>query len=128
MVLSYLGAEFTEPELGRLLGTDGYGTLFDDIIRVSQLGFDVTLGNGARSDLLHIRRTGLPLITPVHSLLLPNYGPPGSPHSVVVAGATSTEVALFDPDRSPAPTVMPLSAFLSAWERRKFRFAQIRRL
>src|SRR5688572_22367671 len=125
MVLCYFGVEISESEIARLVLTDGFGTLFDDVIRVAKLGFDVTLGNGSRSDLLRIGATKVPLIASVHSFWLPNYGPPGGPHCVVIAGATSTEVAVFDPDRSPAPTLMPFAAFVQAWEKRKFRYAQI---
>jgi ABC-type bacteriocin/lantibiotic exporter with double-glycine peptidase domain len=123
MVLAFFGRNVQEEEIARLLETHWAGTAFRQIARVDALGFDVTLGSGGLADLeaVYLRRT--PLIVAVHTLLLPTYPPPGGRHCVVVAGATDTEVAIYDPDRHSAPDIVPATAFDAAWRIRQYRMA-----
>jgi ABC-type bacteriocin/lantibiotic exporter with double-glycine peptidase domain len=125
MVLAYLGQELAETDIAHLLGTDETGTSFANISRVEALGYQVTLGSGIFDDLAAVGSTGIPLITAVDTFFL--YAPPGGAHCVVVAGATASEVAVYDPDRSPAPIIVQAESFEAAWRRRRFRMAAITR-
>ena len=125
MILAFFGHEFTEHELVRLLDTNWEGTEFGKIASIASLGYEVTIASGSQADLRAVCSRGIPLIAAVHTLLLPTYGPPGGAHCVVVAGATDTETAIYDPDRSAAPDVIPAMAFDAAWRRRQYRMAAI---
>jgi ABC-type bacteriocin/lantibiotic exporter with double-glycine peptidase domain len=128
MVLAFFGREVAESEIGLLLGTTPQGTSFASLIRVEQLGFQVTLGTGTVADLRAVTDRGIPLITAVHTSQLPAYPlPPWVPHCVVVAGASRSHVAVYDPgsDRTPTPDLVPLPGFEAAWRARRYLMASL---
>lgn len=126
MVLKYHGKDVAESELVALLGTSFRGTLFSAFERVADLGFEVSIREGKPLDLFGIRDTCLPLIVSVDSFLLPNHPPPGGAHAVVVAGATTHQVALLDPDRPGDPSFVRTEVFMKAWAQRDYRMAQLK--
>src|SRR5437879_713248 len=100
MVLSFFGCEMGEGELALLLDTHPVaGTRFDDLARIEQLGFLVAVGRGTMADLRAVDQRSAPLIAAVYTAHLPTHPlPPWASHCVVVAGATRSNVAIYDPD------------------------------
>lgn len=84
MVLDWFGLTLREEEIALLLETDGDGTVLNRIARVAPLGFEVTVGPGTYAELQAAVAQQLPVIVPVKTLLLPNYGPPDCSHCVGV--------------------------------------------
>lgn len=128
MVLAFFGYELAERDLVILVETDITGTLFDNLVRIEQLGFDVLIRPGRSADLRAVTARGVPLITAVHTAPLPTYPlPPWGRHTVVVAGVAGSEVALYDPysRRETAPALIPLAQFESAWAAGRYRMAAI---
>lgn len=67
MVLSYLGFNFSEQELARLLNTRAIGTFAEDIIRLSQPGFIVNLGSSSLAELKAAINADRPVIVFLHT-------------------------------------------------------------
>lgn len=126
MVLEFFGLHLQEDEIARLVETDGSGTVLGRIANVEPLGFDVTIGPGTFADIQAAFGQGLPVIAPVKTLLLPNYGPPDCSHCVVVAGATRAKVAICDPEQNSAPDVIPVTVFQAAWKQKQYRMAVLK--
>src|SRR5205823_14224228 len=126
MVLAFFDYHVDEGTLVRLLDTDDSGTIFANLARIEHLGFRVAIGPGSPADLLAVTGRGVPLITAVYTAHLPTYPlPPWAPHCVVVAGATRSRVAIYDPDphRNAGPDLVPFPRFVAAWRARDYRMA-----
>jgi ABC-type bacteriocin/lantibiotic exporter with double-glycine peptidase domain len=126
MLLAFFGHAVEEHTIATLLETDEGGTEFSRIARVESYGFHVSIRVGVYGDLEAVHARSLPVIVAVSPRFLPTYGPLyGGAHSVVVAGATSEEVFIYDPNREIAPDIIPAADFRKAWESRSCRLAAL---
>jgi ABC-type bacteriocin/lantibiotic exporter with double-glycine peptidase domain len=126
IVLRFLGHDAPESDLAELLDTTTRGTIFDDLVNIQALGFDVSITHGDLSDLRLVRASRVPIITSVNTLHLPRHSWE-SRHAVVVAGATDAEGCFYDPWWQRAPDTVPVAQFERAWSVRNNLMALIRR-
>lgn len=124
MVLGYFGVHLEEDAMCLLLGTTQWGaTRFRDLANVEAEGFTAIIRPGEYGDLRSVYARGVPVIAGIDTRHLAHYPHAGGPHSIVVAGATDTEVTVFDPDLPMAPNHYNASEFMSAWGARDCRLA-----
>ena len=114
MVLAYLGHSIDESTLVKLLDTKPFGTAVRNIQRVSSLGFAVSLGSSALTNIRAALTSGNPVITFVMTGHL-KYWQVNVPHAVVVVGVDDENVYLDDPWFDVSPQVSPIDDYLAAW-------------
>lgn len=127
MVLAAQGLDVSQGRISHLLATTEAGTPFSRLHRLSSLGVPVQIGvDGTLQQLLTTIATNVPVIAAVHAGWLP-YARIESPHAVVVAGASTAALTIFDPATANGPVDVPFDAWLAAWTEMDLGYAIIRR-
>jgi ABC-type bacteriocin/lantibiotic exporter with double-glycine peptidase domain len=114
MVLAHHGREQTEEELRQLLGTTPAGTRAGNVMRVGQLGFEVSLRAGNLSELRAALEAGHPPLVFLQTGPL-GYWTMDVFHVAVVVGIDASTVYLNDPFFDAHPQSAPLASFEQAW-------------
>ena len=127
MVLAYLGQEYSEDELARLLQARSFGTSADHIRFINQLGYTVTFEQGTEFDLQRHLTRSLPCIIFLKTEALPYWKIEDS-HAVVLVGMAPETVYVNDPAFDQSPQPVPLQNFLLAWSEFDYEYAVIERL
>ena len=126
MVLAYLGHDYAEEDLARLLRTRSFGTPADNIRLLSQLNCSVVFEQGTEADLRRHLTRGLPCIIFLKTEILPHWQIEDA-HAVVLVGLADETVYINDPAFDGAPVSVPLQNFLLAWSEFDYEYAVIER-
>jgi ABC-type bacteriocin/lantibiotic exporter with double-glycine peptidase domain len=124
MVLAYLGHDYTEEDLVRLLRTRSFGTPADNIRLLGQLDCSVILEQGTEADLHRHLARGLPCVIFLKTEVLPHWQIEDA-HAVVLVGMADETVYINDPAFDGAPVSVPLQNFLLAWSEFDYEYAVI---
>lgn len=114
MVLAYQSHSVDESTLVKLLDTKPFGTTVRNIQRVSSLGFVVSFGSSALTNIRAALTLGNPVIVFVMTGHL-KYWQVSVAHAVVVVGIDDENIYLDDPWFDTSPQVSPIDDFLAAW-------------
>jgi ABC-type bacteriocin/lantibiotic exporter with double-glycine peptidase domain len=127
MVLAFFDRHVQEDELALLFASHWLrGTDFNHITRVDALGFHATIRPGIYDDLQAVAIRRVPVLVGIDTSELANYAHGPGAHSVVVVGATDTEVSFHDPLDSAGPRHHLAAGFEVAWRKRGYRLAILR--
>lgn len=114
MAIAYLGDDFSQEELARVMGSYWYGTPASKILRLDSLGYAVNYEQTTLAQLQAYLDQGLPCIIFLRTGGLP-YWAEDVAHAVVVVGLETSVVYLHDPTLDDGPTSVDQRAFLLAW-------------
>jgi predicted double-glycine peptidase len=114
-VLAALGDERSEAEWASVLGSYEFGTPASRVLRLTELGYQVSYGPSSlemlQAELAQDRR----IIVFVRADLLP-WADFGGFHALVMTEITNDKVALHDPTLDHGPSQISMDAFLIAWQ------------
>ncbi len=127
MVLAYLGKDYDEESLARLLRARSFGTPANNIRLVSLIGCSVIFEQGTEADLHRHLARRLPCIIFLKTETLPHWQIEDS-HAVVLVGMTGETAYFNDPVFDDAPVSVSLQNFLLAWSEFDYEYAVIERL
>ncbi len=114
MVLSYLQQTTPYSELLKLLQIGVLGTPRRNILRLHQLGLDVSYREATLPIVAAYLQAGQPVIAFVDTAEL-EYWSVASNHAVVIIGLDTTNVIVNDPAFDTAPHHIPHTEFELAW-------------
>lgn len=127
MVLAHLGLEYSESELGRVLGVREFGTPSFAIWQLASLGLEVTYREWSIPQLLEALDAGRPVIAFVRTGLL-DYWRQDVAHAVVIVGIEVGQTFwLHDPVLPAGPSSVSWNGLLAAWAEFAYRGATIER-
>ncbi len=126
MILSYLGQDFDEDQLARLLQARSFGTVAGNIRLLNQLGYTVAFEQGTESDLQRHLSQGRPCLIFLKTENLPHWKVEDA-HAVVLVGMVGETVQINDPAFDSAPQSVSLPDFLLAWSEFDYTYAVITR-
>ena len=110
-----LGERYSELDLIHLLGTSQRGSLWENLTRISQLGFQVEVVSSNLSELFaYLQAKKKPVIVVVYAQYIP-YLNSDSLHAVVVVGLDSQNIYFNDPLRKECPMILSNDEFQRAW-------------
>jgi uncharacterized protein YvpB len=124
MTLAYLGRTDTAEQLTRLLETRSFGTPLENILRLDQIGLQVTLKESSLEEISRYLQNNRPVIAFVNTLDLP-YWQNDTDHAVVIVGMDDEFVYVNDPYIAEAPQRIPRLLFELSMMRFGFRCAII---
>jgi len=129
MVLVHLSHDVPYERLLKVLGTRGFGTPAENILRLDLLGVRVTLEELSPPQILDQLHHGRPVIAFVRTADLP-YWSLEVDHAVVVVGIDEEAEVIYlnDPAMQEAPQAVPLAALELAMQRFDYRCAIIQPL
>jgi len=115
MVLAYQGAEHTEQEISKILGTRKMGTPCYAVKRLAGWGYQVEYRSWSKRELLSVLDQGQPMIVFVQTIFL-GYWQENVAHAIVVVGITDDqEFWVHDPAQSHGPLRVSQNGLLAAW-------------
>ena len=110
-----LGERYTELSLINLLGTSQRGSLLENLMRISKLGFQVEVVSSNLSELLaYLQAEKKPVIVVVYAQYIP-YLNSDSLHAVVVVRLDAQNIYFNDPLREEYPMILSHDEFQRAW-------------
>lgn len=115
MILTALGASFSETELAKVMGSYSFGTPASRVTRLETLGYDVQFGSLTVAELQTGLSVGMPAIVFVRADFLPWADFAGF-HALVLVGLIEGEFVLLDPASDAQEKRLSLDGFLFAWE------------
>jgi ABC-type bacteriocin/lantibiotic exporter with double-glycine peptidase domain len=124
MVLAYWGETTSEEDVAGLLGICSWGVPASAIRRLSQWGWDVDYGRGARVGLTQWLQEGIPVIAFVRTDFLEHWETDVG-HAIVVAGMADEQVHVYDPVMEDAPMSISVISFDAAWTEMDYGYAVI---
>lgn len=127
MVLAYLGKDYDEESLARLLRARSFGTPANNIRLLSLVDCSVIFEQGTEADLHYHLARRLPCIIFLKTEVLPHWQIEDS-HAVVLVGMAGETAYFNDPAFDDAPVSVPLQNFLLAWSEFDYEYAVIERL
>jgi len=110
MVLTYLEIDISYQKLLNLLETRWFGTPFQNLERLEQLGVRVSIEHLGIDGILPHLTVGVPVIAGVHTAAL-GYWELAVDHVVVVIGADEAYIYVHDPSLEQGALPVPLAAF-----------------
>lgn len=121
MVLSYLGLEYSEDEISRILGSQEFGTPSSAVQKLTTLGLEVVYREWSISQLLSSLDTEQPVILFVRTGFLDHWQEDVA-HAVVVVGAEKDQrFWLYDPALPTGPLSVSWNGLLAAWAEFEYR-------
>lgn len=115
MVLAYLGMEYAEDEISRILGTKEFGTPSFAIQKLTRLQLQVVYREWSVAELLSTLDAGQPIIVFVRTGFL-DYWQEDFAHAVVVVGATQDkQFWVHDLAQSKGPLTVLWDGLLAGW-------------
>jgi ABC-type bacteriocin/lantibiotic exporter with double-glycine peptidase domain len=125
MVLAYLGLEYSEAEISRVLGTQEYGTPSFAVQRLTKLQIQVIYREWSISEFSSALDAGQPVIIFVRTGFL-DYWQEDFAHAVVVVGVVQDQQFwVHDPARSTGPLVVSWNGLLAGWAEFGYRGATL---
>lgn len=115
MALAELGDERPEAEWAAILGSYEFGTPASRVLRLAELGYQVSYGPSSLDIIQAELAQGRFVIAFVRADLLPWANFSGF-HALLVVEITKDEVALNDPALEDGPRWLSVDAFLIAWQ------------
>lgn len=115
MVLAYIGLQFSEDELSRVLGTTDFGTPAFAITQLAKLKVRVDYRVWSVAQLSLTLENDRPVIAFVQTQFL-DYWQSDAQHAVVLVGVEPHQrIWVHDPDLPDGPTPVSWDGFLAAW-------------
>ena len=124
MVLAYWGEAASEKDVVELLRIGIWGVPASAIKSLSQWGWNVDYGRGARVDLIQWLQKGIPIIAFVRTGFL-EYWTTDVGHAVVVVSMTDEQVHVHDPVMEKAAMSVSAISFEAAWTEMDYGYAVI---
>lgn len=110
--------------MAHLLGIGLWGVPASAIRRLSQWGWDVDYGRGARVDLTQWLQREIPVIVFVRTDFL-EYSKTDVGHAVIIVSMTDEQVHVHDPVMQEAPVSVSRIGFEAAWTEMDYGYAVV---
>lgn len=115
MILASLGINRTEAEIGKILGTQDYGTPSFAITRLNALGVKINYREWSISELIAELDAGNPVIVFVRTGFLDHWTTDVAHAAIVVSAIENERFSIHDPALESGPTSVSWDGLLAAW-------------